>query len=188
MVRIASPFLPLYIHYCLLGTGGWQVGKGWLAFCCFSGDQNQNGWGVIDKDDWAFWQAGGFLIWCFFLLWLLDGWLHVVGGRRKDGWAGICAGVSLLFFLPCLMTTDGKRQHTSSWFYMAMMKWPCPSHTHKCQQLSLQWSLSPSWSCSLVDPFCLCSARYKSERGKGLLCNSATVGGGKGAGGRGTRG
>lgn len=40
------------------------------------------------------------------------------------------------------MTTDGKRQHTSSWFYMAMMKWPCPSHTHKFQQLSLQWSLS----------------------------------------------
>lgn len=60
---------------------------------------NQNGWGVIDKDDWAFWQAGGFLIWVFFAL--AFGWLHVVGGRREDGRVGICAGVSLLFF--CLV-------------------------------------------------------------------------------------
>lgn len=41
------------------------------------------------------------------------------------------------------------------------MVMPFNTHTHKCQQLSLQWSLSSS--CSLVDPFWFVAARYKRE-------------------------
>lgn len=71
------------------------------------------------------------------------------------------------------------------------MVMPFNTHTHTNVSNCLCNGLSLSSSCSLVDPLVFLVARYKSERGKGLLCNtSTTVGGGKGAGGwgRGIRG
>lgn len=70
------------------------------------------------------------------------------GGWEAEGWAGgnMCWSFFAVF-LPCLMTTDGKRQHTSSWFYMAMMKWSCPSthkHTHMSAIIFAMVSLSLS--------------------------------------------
>lgn len=72
-----------------------------------------------------------------------------------------------------------------------VMPFNTQTHTNVSNYLCNGLSLSLSSSCSLVDPLVFLVARYKSERGKGLLCNtSTTVGGGKGAGGwgRGTRG
>ena len=73
------------IVYWGLAVGG--LGKdGWRLL--FLGDQNQKVRGVIDKDAWAFWQAG-------FFIWFWDDYTWWEGG----GWAGLCAGVSLLFCL-----------------------------------------------------------------------------------------
>lgn len=56
-----------------------------------------------------------------------------------------------------------------------------PFNTHTHTQMSaivfamVSLSLSLSSSCSLVDPLVFLVARYKSERGKGLLCNTSTT-------------
>src|SRR5688572_12765473 len=68
------------------------------------------------------------------------------------------------------MGKDTRRAHG---FITAMMKWSC--HTHKCQQLSLQWSLFFFSGGSLLSP---CGAMI--ERGKEGCCVLVLLWGGGG--------
>ena len=97
------------------------------------------------------------------------------GGRGEDGRDYV------LEFLCCFALSDDGWEKTHELMVLYgddEMVMPFSTHTHKCQQLSLQWSLSSS--CSVVDPFSVFAIQ---ERRKGFLCNSTTVGlGGLGVG------